>query len=208
MKMPKSPFKLFSILSLLICTSAHLIVPEWAYSGSPSGQKEDDYDRLDGTGRSGKKVHVIEWEGNLEIHVYPQGSLKSLALKIDDKNSQKKVMVIGYRFKDQPQQQLIRRAILGIPLKAGFHAYRDTQEHEFDKVIISQHGLGAPLLALALEPEPQQLYPEGHPALAQSDKSTEATRKPASEKKREPRHTVDPDSGTIQPFFTESHTGE
>lgn len=36
---------------------------------------EEEYDRLDGVGASGKKVDVIEWEGSLEIHVYPADTL-------------------------------------------------------------------------------------------------------------------------------------
>ena len=62
------------------------------FSGDPVLQKSQAgsdpvplrYDRLDGTGESGKKVNVIEWEGNLEIHVYPKGSVKGLAMKLDD----------------------------------------------------------------------------------------------------------------------------
>src|SRR5688572_15930416 len=73
---------------------------------------EDDYDRLDGKGKSGKKVDVIEWEGNLEIHVYPKGSLLGLALKLDESQKGKKVMVIGYRFNNSPNDHLIRRALV------------------------------------------------------------------------------------------------
>src|SRR5687767_8204018 len=83
------------------------------YSSSVAEDPDPLFDRLDGTGRSGKKVDVIEWEGNLEIHVYPKGSLKSLALKLDKRNKDKTVMVIGYRFNNDPGKQLIRRAILG-----------------------------------------------------------------------------------------------
>ena len=86
-----------------------------ATAAQPTSQKDDDYDRFDGTGKSRKKVNVIEWEGNLEIHVYPEGSLKGLALKIDEAKG-KKVMVIGYRFDTDPQEQHVRRAILGIGL--------------------------------------------------------------------------------------------
>ena len=194
--MPLLKMKL-SILITLILTAF------WGITGFAANlAAEDDYDRLDGTGHSGKKVHVIEWEGNLEIHAYPSGSLKSLALKLDDRNPHKFVMVIGYRFKDQPDVQLIRRAILGTPFKSGFHAYRDATENEFDKIIISQQGLGSPLVAFQLEAEPTQLYPDGHPALAQASADV---RTPASQQRKhssEPKHAIDPDSGTIQPFFT------
>src|SRR4051812_30563328 len=86
-----------------------------AAAGMSAGEGTDsaDYDRLDGMGSSGKKVQVIEWEGNLEIHVYPSGSLQGLSLKIDRANKERPVMVIGYRF-DAAKKPLIRRAILGI----------------------------------------------------------------------------------------------
>jgi hypothetical protein len=167
-------------------------------------KNEDDYDRLDGHSKSGKKVNVIEWEGNLEIHVYPAGSLKGLALKLDDRNKKKPVMVIGYRFKDNPGEQLIRRAILGIEMPAKFNTYRDPREHEFDKIIISGNGLSGGVVAYNLEPEPTQLYPEGHPALAQQKPEAEK-REPAAagrEKQLVPR--FDEESGAIQPFFMEA----
>src|SRR6478672_2141360 len=87
-------------------------VVAWIAAGTVNAATagDDDYDRLDGVGRSGKKVNVIEWEGNLEVHVYPGGSLKGLALKLDKRNKDKPVMVIGYRFNDNPGVQLIRRA--------------------------------------------------------------------------------------------------
>jgi hypothetical protein len=125
-----------------------------------------NYDRLDGVGKSGKTVQVIEWEDNLEIHVYPPGSLKGLALKIDHPSNGKKVMVIGYRFADNPKEQLIRRAILGITLQEGFKTYKDPTETEFDKIIISNNGLSGQVVGFRLDPAPTQLYPDGHPALA------------------------------------------
>lgn len=145
----------------------------FAQDAPPSAEDPDkDYDRLDGTGSSGKTVQVIEWEGNLEIHAFPSGSLKSLSLKLDDRNRDKPVMVIGYRFNDRPGEQLIRRAILGIPLRTGFQAFRDPSEREFDKVLISNNGLASPLLVMKLEPEPSQLYPDGHPLLEQATNSS------------------------------------
>ena len=191
--------KFFAFISLIV-----LPFSSGFAGGSPVGVggSEDDYDRLDGTGRSGKKVHVVEWEGNLEVHVYPKGSLKSLALKLDDRNPQKPVMVIGYRFNDNPKNQLIRRAILGIPMPSRFQAYKDIQEQDFDKVIISPHGLGSPLVALQLEPEPKQLYPEGHPALAaQSAPPQDEQRKPASKDGVQAPKGFDEETGTIKPFF-------
>jgi hypothetical protein len=123
-----------------------------------------NYDRLDGVGKSGKTVQVIEWEDNLEIHVYPPGSLKGLALKIDHPSNGKKVMVIGYRFADNPKEQLIRRAILGISLQEGFKTYKDPTETEFDKIIISNNGLSGQVVGFRLDPAPTQLYPDGSPA--------------------------------------------
>ena len=47
------------------------------------------FDRLDGTGPSGKTVDVIEWDGNLEIHVTPKTSLKGLGAKLDERTAGK-----------------------------------------------------------------------------------------------------------------------
>ncbi len=167
-------------------------------SGAETQDSEANYDRLDGMGKSRKKVDVIEWEGNLEIHVYPKGSLAGLSLKLDKPSKEKLVMVIGYRFSDNPKTQLIRRAILGIPIQPGFKAFKDPSEADFDKIIISNNGLSNQVVAFQLDPEPSQLYPDGHPALAEKP---EGERKPAgtSPKKESKRPNYDED-GTIKPF--------
>lgn len=170
---------------------------------------DPDFDRLDGTGKSGKKVHVIEWEGNLEIHVYPKGSLAGLALKLDKRNKNKPVMVIGYRFTNAPKEQLIRRAILGIPLNEGFHTYQDTSTEDYDKVLISMNTLADGVVAFRVDPEPKQLYPDGHPALAEaakpSGRSTASQVEPSQGEtsKDEMEEVPVAEDGTIQPFFME-----
>jgi hypothetical protein len=175
-----------------------------------AGQVEEEYDRLDGMGASGKKVNVIEWEGNLEIHVYPAGSLKGLALTIDHKTKDKPVMVIGYRFNDNPQKQLIRRAIIdGISLSDNFRTYRDSSAGEYDKIVITNNNLDKVLTAYKLEPKPTQLYPDGHPALVAQNKADEE-RKPAAvkaetgkaEQAKEDQEALQ-DSGSIHPFMME-----
>lgn len=173
--------------------------------GVRAGNDDDKYDTLDGTGESGKTVNVIEWEGNLEVHVYPKGSLKGLALKLDKRNKDKPVMVIGYRFDNAPKKQLIRRAILGIPLKEGFKTYRDLTADDYDKVIISNNVFqpSKDIVAFNADPEPTQLYPDGHPG---NDKAPEPKRAVAAEKKAEPAENpktkvefVD-EEGSIKPF--------
>lgn len=165
----KHPQWSFSFLTTLILTTFALLACSGiALSTSDSTSdptSEDQYDRLDGTGRSRKKVNVIEWEGNLEIHVYPGGSLKGLALKLDKKNKEKPVMVIGYRFDDDPKNKLIRRAILGIDLKEGYKVFQDPSADGYDKVVISNQELNSPYKKFKLDPPPTQLYPDGHPAL-------------------------------------------
>jgi hypothetical protein len=154
--------KLFWALACLAWIAARTA----SAAGVEAAQDPDpDYDRLDGRGASGKRVNVIEWEGNLEVHVYPAGSLSGLALKLDKNNA--------------PKKQLIRRAILGIPMHEGYHAYRDTSTGgEYDKVVVSNNGLsGEYMAAFQLDPEPTQLYPDGHPMLAQqapADSNNEA----------------------------------
>ena len=137
-----------------------------------------EFDRLDGVGKSGKKVEVIEWEGNLEIHVYPKGSLKGLSLKLDAVSKDKKVMVIGYRFDNTPTP-MIRRNILGIPIADNFKTYRDPREQDFDKIIISNNGLSDQVAEYKLDPPPAQMYPAGHPALGQSEERKPAAQAPA-----------------------------
>jgi hypothetical protein len=187
--------KYFALIGLLLVTSV-------SHAGAPV-DPDADYDRMDGTGLSGKKVNVIEWEGNLEIHVYPGGSLKGLALKLDKKNKDRPVMVIGYRFDSDPKTTLIRRAILGIDLREGFKAYRDPSSGgEYDKIIISNNGLSGAVTAYRLDAEPTQLYPDGHPALAA--KPDDKKRAPASASGSEepaPKRGLDEDSGAISPFF-------
>jgi len=144
-----------------------------------ASEPDPEFDRLDGKGKSRRRVDVIEWEGNLEVHVYPGGALRGLALKLDDRDQARKVMVLGYRFDTQPNKQLIRRALLSIPMKPGFHAYRDPSSgEEYDKIIISQHQLGKPLLAYQTEAEPKQLYPEGHPLNTEAEEKSGIAQRP------------------------------
>lgn len=130
-------------------------------------QEPKDFDRLDGHGPSAKKVDVIEWEGNLEIHVYPRGSLRSLGMKVDreSKTTKNAVMVIEYGFNGVPYT-LIRRAVLSIPMPDAFHAFRDETADDYDKIIVSGNLISG-AKAYALAPPPSQLYPDYHPALAQ-----------------------------------------
>ena len=120
----------------------------------------EKYDRLDGTGESGKRVDVVEWEGNLEVHIYPKGSNKGLSAKLDDRTEGKKVMVIGYRFA-AGQKPLIRRAILGVPFNAKLKAFVDPTEKEFDKLALSNQDLPKPWVPYKLDPAPKQWYPDG-----------------------------------------------
>ncbi|MGE0616534.1 MAG: hypothetical protein AB7P04_12940 [Bacteriovoracia bacterium] len=177
--MSKSVFR-FGALTLMV--TAFILARSAA--AAPPAEKDADpdakYDRMDGRGESGKRVDVVEWEGNLEIHVYPAGSLSGLALKLE-KTKDKAVMVIGYRFNNAPQKQLIRRAILGVPFAEGFKVYRDKSVDEYDKIIISNNALSGDVVAFKLDAEPKQLYPDGHPANGVAATEAQA-RKPAQNK--------------------------
>jgi hypothetical protein len=118
------------------------------------------FDRLDGKGPSGKRVDVIEWDGNLEIHVYPKGSLVGLSAKLDDREEGKKVMVVGYRLA-KGAKPLIRRAILGVPFTANVMGFIDRSEPDFDKLAISNQNLAKPWAPYKLDPAPAQWGPEG-----------------------------------------------
>lgn len=185
------------------------------YAGEPT--INDDFDRMDGHGKSGAKVDVIEWEGHLELHVQPPGALHGLALKLDKRNKDKPVMVIGYRFQSAPQQQLVRRAILGISLSDPLYVYRETGTSGYDKFVISGTPLkGNQYVTFKLDPAPKSLYPEGHPlAESKTDPSNEpAPLAPRPENVPKEKHksekgvqrknattdAVDSESGAIKPF--------
>ncbi len=121
---------------------------------------EEVFDRLDGTGPSKKRVDVVEWNGNLEIHVYPKGSLSGIGAKLDDREKGKKVMVIAYHLKGS-KEPLVRRALLGIPFSGNFKAFVDTTEKEFDKIGLSNQELGKPWSPYKLQPPPKQWGPDG-----------------------------------------------
>ncbi len=132
-------------------------------AAKPPVDPDADYDRLDGKGKSGVKVDFIEWEGNVEVHTYPKGSTAGLAMKIDRSKKDKPVMVMGYRFKSDANNQLIRRHILSIPMSDGFKVYRDPEPKEYDKFIATNHALAGNIKLVTLEPGPKENYPEGHP---------------------------------------------
>lgn len=200
----KFPSQFLAPLSILIAGALPL------FSSASQAQAEDDYDRLDGMGKSGKRVNVIEWEGTLEIHVYPKDSTAGLGMKIDEKNN-KKVMVIAYRFVENPKQTLVRRAILGIPLQEGFRVYKDPMETEYDKFIVSNNGLSGQMISFKLDATPSQLYPTEYAAAQKAAAASGSGRAPASapgsansfketSRNQPPSPGVD-ENGTIQPFM-------
>ncbi len=162
---------------------------------------DEIYDRLDGKGPSGKRVDVIEWDGNLEVHVYPKGGAKGLSAKLDDRDQGKNVMVLGYRFsaKDKP---LVRRAILGVPFNKNVKGFVDPTEKDFDKLAISNQDLPAPWKPYKLDPSPKQWYPDGDerndeaapeskPVLTQQTQPQEGRVPTSVQKKHRPANTDD-----------------
>ncbi len=143
---------------------------------------EEVFDRLDGTGPSHKRVDVIEWEGNLEVHVYPRGSLKGLSAKLDDREKGKKVMVVGYRF-SKSESPLIRRAILGVPFHPKLKAFINPKEKDFDKLALSNQELPAPWRPYKLDPAPAQWYPDGDERNHTEEVTPKAIRVPASKRR-------------------------
>ena len=121
---------------------------------------ETVYDRLDGTGPTQKRVDVVEWEGNIEVHVYPKGSTQGLGVKLDDRDTSKKVMVIGYHFNGYADT-LVRRAILGVPFTAKLKGFKDPTEKDFDKMAISNQDMPAPWVPYKLLAAPKQWGPDG-----------------------------------------------
>jgi len=121
---------------------------------------ETVFDRLDGTGPSKKRVDVIEWEGNLEVHVYPKASTAGLGAKLDERDSSKKVMVISYQF-NGAKEPIIRRAILGIPFTNQLKGYIDPTEKEFDKLALTNQDMPKPWMPYKLQPAPKKWGPDG-----------------------------------------------
>lgn len=183
-----------SFLSLFL--SLLLLAP--AFAAGPTATKgrilePKEFDRLDGHGATAKRVDVIEWENNLEIHVYPKGGLRSLGMKVDRTKKDKPVMVIEYGFTGVPYT-LIRRALLSIPMKDGFKTYRDATAADYDKIIISNNTLSDGVETFALAPEPTQIYPDYHPALA--EEAAKTYNQPASSGETRERQ---PSSATANP---------
>ena len=153
-------------------------------------KKDDDFDRFDGRGKSGVKVDVIDWAGNLEIHVTPKGSLAGLAMKTDRRNRSKPVMVIGYRFNHNPNHQYIRRALLTMPMNDNFNVFEDKNADGYDKIIISSHVLSG-VTAYKLDKAPAHLYPAGHPLRKDEEEQrgiagdSQDSKKPMTEKQRQ-----------------------
>lgn len=188
------PFRIFMFIVALftgLLTSYSVFSQE---AGEP-------YDRLDGTGESHKKVDVIEWEGNLEVHIAPKGSTKGFSAKLDDREQGKKVMVIGYRFEGM-KKPLVRRAILGIPFNAKLKAFIDPTEKDYDKLALSNKDLPKPFVPYKMETAPAQWYPDGDPRndddTAPADKPVITEKNgpvaPAAKQQRAPASTGDSDN--------------
>lgn len=166
-----------AVLQLVLCTTLGLFPSSFAAAASAKDMEpKDSFDRLDGTGSTGKKVDVIEWGTNLEIHVYPKGSLRGLGLKIDRTNKKKPVMVIAYRF-NSVTYTVTRRAILSIDLTDSFKTYEEPGTDDYDKIIISNNTLTANVKPFPLDATPTQLYPDHHEMLADKEESKGAAGK-------------------------------
>jgi hypothetical protein len=186
-------------------------------SGHSEEKANEPYDVMDGTGPSRKKVDVVEWEKNLEIHVYPKGSLAGLTLKLDETSKDRKVMVIGYQFDNNPGKTQIRRNILGIPFHKNFKTYKDLSAEDYDKIIISPSSLKTTgkLIAYQTKPAPAQNYPDEYYAQTGIEKKEERqissvnSNNPKSEQNSssnpvqienfsEKKKNLDEDTGTIR----------
>lgn len=131
---------------------------------APSTLLQDNFDRLDGTGPSHVKVHVVEWEGNLEIHVTPKGALQGLGIKYEKENKSRSILILAYRL-GLTTSPLVRRAILGIPWPTQVQAYRDLSADGYDKIIFSgTRPSEGRIVPFRLDAPPQQNYPQGHPS--------------------------------------------
>lgn len=170
--------------------------------GKSANAYQDDYDRLDGKGASGKRVDFIEWAGNLEIHVYPGKSLAGMGLKLLNDGG-KKVMVIAYRFTNEPEKVITRRALVSIPFMPSFNIFKDDSVDEYDKYIITnQTEIAGDVSKFKLDAEPKSFFPEeggtsvaGEPA---GDRSPAEESKPAPAQVTAPPVSGVDEDGTIK----------
>ncbi len=194
MRTPFKPrHKVYAALAILLLSVSSGFATEAPKGGAGRQPEPKEFDRLDGHGLSKVKVDVVEWEKNLELHVYPKGALHSLGLIMDrkSKTSKNPVMVIEYGFKGVPYT-LIRRAMLTITMNDSFQVFRDDSVDDYDKIIISNNGM-AGLKKFALAPAPTQLYPDHHALVAQGD--VEAEKPPAALTPHEERTETPPPAG-------------
>ena len=160
-----------AVLGLFLLLIAH--ASPNAMSAEYTAEKGDvEFDRLDGVGASGKKVQVIEWKANLEIHVYPKNSLVGLGLKLLKNDKGSYVFVEAYRFDNAPRVQLIRRNVLSDKWVEGYKAYRAPSDADYDKIVIIPAGSPSPsdMTVFKLDDSPTQLFPSGSPELAKPAK--------------------------------------
>jgi|GEM_PF-868729 len=197
----------FRVLMFLVALVTGVVT-----SYSVFAQGADVFDRLDGSGPSKVRVDVIEWDGNLEVHVYPRGALKGLSAKLDDRESGKKVMVIGYRLGNS-KTPLIRRAILGIPFTKNVLGFIDRTEPDFDKFALSNQPLSKPWAPFKLDPAPAQWGPEGsdkaessqprlteQPSRTESDSSRAPASVPQPHRSHSRGHSDHGNSGSLNQF--------
>lgn len=162
----RTAFSRSPVRTATLVTSTLLFLSLLAFIPNASARMQEpkEFDRLDGKGATSRKVDVIEWENNLEIHVYPKGSLKSLGMKVDRTDKKNPIMVIEYAF-NHVAYTLIRRAKLSLDLKDGFKAFEETSAEGYDKIMISNNTLTSGVKPYPLGPAPTQLYPDYHPSL-------------------------------------------
>jgi hypothetical protein len=146
---------------------ASALVLGLATSYSIFAQEKDDFDRFDGTGKSKAKIDVIEWEQNIEIHSDGYGKVLGLGAKLDDRDSNKKVLVIGFRLNGS-SGTFVRRATLGIPFTKNIKGFKDPTAKGYEKFAITNHDLGKPWVPYKLDPAPTKWYPDGHPGNEES----------------------------------------
>ena len=132
------------------------------------------YDPLDGTGSTGVRIEVMNWVGNVELHISPKGLLRDLALKLDMDQDDYPVLVVGYKFSKEPKP-VIQRIRLENELKTGFKVFRSNsaENSSSDEIIISNNSLvDEEITEIPFDPEPIAMFPAPAPEQKKARKRT------------------------------------
>lgn len=154
-------------------------IAEGDFKPAVSREPKDEFDRLDGTGPSRKKVDFIDWwsqEKQYEVHVKPKGSLVGVNFEIDREDKKKDpVIIIEYKLQGVPYTIVRRHTLSSSGLNNGFRVYEDTTTDDYDKLILTNNTLTSNVRQWQYG-KPRQKFPDHHKALGGEDEAVAETK--------------------------------